>query len=91
MSSADLRYPRQTLMADYGRAAAGVLLCGAPLLLLDVNRWLALILLLGFLLFAVFLAAHRACAITRATCWGPTRSAPTARPAPWWNGTGSTG
>ena len=25
MSSADLRYPRQTLLADYGRAAAGVL------------------------------------------------------------------
>ena len=31
--------------------------CAArPWLLLDVNRWLALILLLGFLLFAVFLA-----------------------------------
>ncbi|CAN5713973.1 hypothetical protein BH11PSE3_BH11PSE3_18660 [soil metagenome] len=56
MSSADLRYPRQTLWADYGRAGAGVLLCGAPLLLLDVNRWMAMILLLGFLLFAVFLA-----------------------------------
>jgi hypothetical protein len=56
LSSADLRYPRQTLLADYGRATAGVLLCGAPLVLLDVNRWLALILLLGFLLFAVFLA-----------------------------------
>lgn len=56
MSSADLRYPRPTLVADYMRAAAGVLLCGAPLLLLDVNRWLALILGLGFLLFAVFLA-----------------------------------
>jgi hypothetical protein len=56
LSSADLRYPRQTLLADYGRATTGVLLCGVPLLLLDVNRWLALILLLGFLLFAVFLA-----------------------------------
>ena len=55
MSSADLRYPRQTLLADYGRASAGVLLCGAPLLLLDVNRWLALILLLGFLLFVATL------------------------------------
>jgi hypothetical protein len=32
------------------------LLCGAPLLLLEVNRWLALILGLGLLLFAVFLA-----------------------------------
>ena len=55
MSSAELRYPRQTLWADYMRAAAGVLLCGAPLLLLDVNRWLAYILVAGFLLFALFL------------------------------------
>ncbi|MBM3649001.1 MAG: hypothetical protein FJX11_14535 [Alphaproteobacteria bacterium] len=55
MSSADLRYPRQTLWADYMRATAGVLLCSAPLLLLEVNRWLALILALGFLLFALFL------------------------------------
>lgn len=56
MSSADLRYPQQTLWADYGRAGAGVLLCGAPLLLLNVNRWMAIILLSGLLLFAVFLA-----------------------------------
>ena len=55
MSSADLRYPRQTLWADYGRATAGVLLCGAPLVLLDVNRWLGAVLLLGFALFALFL------------------------------------
>jgi hypothetical protein len=55
LSSADLRYPRQTLWADYFRAAAGVLLCGAPLLLLDVNRWLAFFLVAGFLLFALFL------------------------------------
>ena len=55
MNSADLRYPRPTLMADYMRAAAGVLLCGAPLLALEVNRWLGAILLAGFLLFAVFL------------------------------------
>lgn len=55
MSSAELRYPRQTLWADYGRASAGVLLCGAPLLLLDVNRWLAYVLVAGFLLFALFL------------------------------------
>jgi hypothetical protein len=55
LNSADLRYPRPTLMADYMRAAAGVLLCGAPLLALEVNRWLGAILLLGFLLFAVFL------------------------------------
>ena len=56
MSSAGLRYPRPTLWADYLRATAGVVLCGAPLLLLDVNRWLALILFGGFLLFALFLA-----------------------------------
>ena len=56
MSSAELRYPRQTLWADYMRAAAGVLLCGAPLLLLEVNRWLGSFLLAGFLLFALFLA-----------------------------------
>lgn len=55
MSSADLRYPRQTLVADYLRAAAGVVLCGAPLLLLDVSRWLAALLLAGFVLFALFL------------------------------------
>ena len=55
MSSADLRYPRQTLWADYVRAAAGVALCGAPLLLLEVNRWLAFILAGGFVLFALFL------------------------------------
>ena len=55
MSSADLRYPRQTLWADYIRGAAGVVLCGAPLLTLDVNRWLALLLCAGFVLFATFL------------------------------------
>jgi len=55
LSSAELRYPRQTLWADYMRASAGVLLCGAPLLLLDVNRWLAYVLIAGFLLFALFL------------------------------------
>jgi len=56
LSSAELRYPRETLWADYLRAAAGVLLCGAPLLLLEVNRWLACFLAAGFLLFAVFMA-----------------------------------
>ena len=54
MSSADLRYPSQTLWADYARAAAGVVLCGLPLLTLDVNRWLAVVLGAGFLLFALF-------------------------------------
>lgn len=55
MSSADLRYPRQTLWADYIRAAAGVVLCGAPLLALPVNHWMALVLGAGFVLFALFL------------------------------------
>lgn len=55
MNSADLRYPQQTLVADYMRAATGVVLCGAPLVLLDVNRWLAALLLAGFVLFALFL------------------------------------
>ncbi len=55
MSSADLRYPRQTLWADYIRALAGALLCGVPLLAVAVNRWLALILGAGFVLFALFL------------------------------------
>jgi hypothetical protein len=56
LSSADLRYPRQTLWADYVRASAGALLCGAPLLFLEVNYWLALVLAAGFVLFALFLA-----------------------------------
>lgn len=55
MSSADLRYPQQTVVADYMRAATGVVLCGAPLLLLDVNRWLAVLFLAGFGLFTLFL------------------------------------
>lgn len=54
MSSADLRYPRPTLWADYLRAGAGVLLCGAPLLLIEINNWMAGILAAGFLLFAAF-------------------------------------
>ena len=53
-SSADLRYPPQTLWADYFRAGAGVVLCGAPLLALDVNKWLAVFLGAGFVLFALF-------------------------------------
>ncbi len=55
MSSADLRYPRETLWADYIRAATGVILCGLPLLFVEVNRWLAVILAGGFLLFGAFL------------------------------------
>ena len=56
MSSAELRYPRQTLLADYVRAVAGVVLCGGPLVALNVNRWMGLLLGAGFLLFALFLA-----------------------------------
>ena len=54
LTSADLRYPQATLLADYGRAAAGTLLCGAPLLVLDVNHWLGGVLLAGLVLFALF-------------------------------------
>jgi hypothetical protein len=54
LNSADLRYPRQTLWADYIRAGIGTALCGLPLLLIDVNRWVALILCGGFLLFGAF-------------------------------------
>ena len=54
LSSADLRYPRETLWADYIRAGTGALLCGLPLLLVEVNRWLAVVLGAGFLLFGAF-------------------------------------
>lgn len=55
MSSAELRYPRPTLWADYVRAGAGVVLCGGPLVALNVNRWMALVLGAGLLLFILFL------------------------------------
>lgn len=55
MSSAVLRYPRQTLWADYIRAVAGALLCGLPLLLLQVNRWIGLLLGAACVLFLLFL------------------------------------
>jgi hypothetical protein len=54
LSTADLRYPRQTLWADYVRAGIGTLLCGLPLVLVEVNRWVELILVAGFILFGVF-------------------------------------
>jgi hypothetical protein len=54
LSSTDLRYPRQTLWADYIRAAAGTALCAVPLLALDVNRWLAMVFGAGLLLFGAF-------------------------------------
>lgn len=56
MSSAELRYPRQTLWADYLRAGSGLVLCGAPLLAVPVNRWVALGLGAGMVLFGLFLA-----------------------------------
>jgi hypothetical protein len=54
LSSAELRYPPQTIWADFIRAGSGAVLCGVPLLSLDVNRWLALLLGAGFLLFVAF-------------------------------------
>ena len=65
LSSADLRYPRQTLWADYIRAGIGAVLCGLPLLLIDVNLWVALILGAGFLLFALFFARTALRQLTR--------------------------
>src|SRR5205085_11453969 len=47
-------YPRQTLWADYIRAGMGAVLCGLPLLLIEVNPWIAAILGAGFVLFAAF-------------------------------------
>ncbi|MHA1564015.1 MAG: hypothetical protein ACTSX7_01775 [Alphaproteobacteria bacterium] len=33
------RYPMESLTGDYLRAAAGVVFCGGPLILVDVGRW----------------------------------------------------
>lgn len=54
MNSASLRYPTGILWADYGRALAGVVLCGAPLLLVDVNPWFGLLLGVGLFLFTLY-------------------------------------
>ncbi len=54
MSPAVLRYPPEALLADYMRAAAGGLLCGLPLALLQVNRWVGVVLGAAFILFALF-------------------------------------
>jgi hypothetical protein len=54
LSTGDLRYPRQTLWADYIRAGIGTVLCALPLLLVDVNRWIGGILLVLLVLFAAF-------------------------------------
>jgi hypothetical protein len=56
LSAADLRYPRATLWADYVRASMGIVLCGGPLVALNVNRWMGLLLGAGLLLFLLFLA-----------------------------------
>jgi hypothetical protein len=49
VNSADLRYPQSDVGGGLCCApASGVVLCGAPLLLLEVNYWLAAILLAGF-------------------------------------------
>jgi hypothetical protein len=54
LSSLVLCYPRHSLWADYIRAVGGALLCGLPLLLFQVERWIALILAAGFILFLLF-------------------------------------
>jgi hypothetical protein len=50
-----LSYPRHSLMADYIRAIGGALLCGVPLLLFPVERWIGVALLVGFIVFVLFL------------------------------------
>jgi hypothetical protein len=54
LTAADLRYPQASLLADYGRALTGAVLCGAPLLALDINFWLGLVLAGGLILFILF-------------------------------------
>ena len=54
MNSVEMRYPPQALLADYGRAAAGAVLCGLPLLTLEINRWLSFVLAVGCVLFVSF-------------------------------------
>ena len=48
------RYPPRPLYGDYARAAAGLLLTGAPPLLLDMNPWVALPMAAAAALFALF-------------------------------------
>lgn len=50
----DHRYPLESLTGDYLRAAAGILFCGGPLLLVDVGFWPLLILGGLTVLFAYF-------------------------------------
>jgi hypothetical protein len=66
LSSSELRYPRQTLWADYLRATAGIVLFGAPLLMVEVNRWLAMVLGAGFILFGLFFLRT---ALRQKTCY----------------------
>lgn len=54
MSSLVLSYPRHSLWADYIRAIGGALLCGLPLLLFPVERWIGLALAAGFVVFTLF-------------------------------------
>jgi hypothetical protein len=65
LSSAVLRYPRQTIWADYLRAAAGALLCGLPLMMVSVNRWIGFFLAAGFILFALFFVRTALRQVTR--------------------------
>jgi len=48
------RYPAQVLLGDYARAGAGLLLTGAPLVLVRLNLYVGLVLGLLVVLFAVF-------------------------------------
>ncbi|MBM3642991.1 MAG: hypothetical protein FJX02_01415 [Alphaproteobacteria bacterium] len=54
MNAAEMRYSQRILLGDYLRAGAGVLMCGAPLVALDLGRWLGWILTGLVILFALF-------------------------------------
>lgn len=55
MSRATSRYPAASLAADYGQGVVGLLLTGAPLLLLPLSGWVAVPLGVGGALFGAFL------------------------------------
>ncbi len=57
MTDTILRYPINTLTADYVRAASGLALTAAPLLLIETSGWIGVLLGSCAILFGVFLVA----------------------------------
>ncbi|BBK34728.1 hypothetical protein EDC65_2782 [Stella humosa] len=54
MTTTHHRYPAEALWADYARAGAGLVATAGPLLLVPVADWIAAVLFVLALLFAVF-------------------------------------